>query len=423
MDCAEKVYRQLLVETPNHPDALHFLGLLTYQRGNHEEAIHLIRRATEVAPKYVDAFNNLGNVLRAAGQLDEASAAYERALQLRPNDVNARSNLGATLSRLGRLDLAETECRRAVELDPRHANARTTLATVLERQLRTEEAIDAARTAIAIEPGHPEACRLAGALLTAAGKVEEAREVYRGWLARDPANPVATHLHAALSGSDVPARASDGYVRSLFDGMAHDFDRHLGALEYRAPDLVANVVSRRLGHVNAELRALDAGCGTGLCGRFLRPRALRLVGVDLSARMLARAAALGLYDELVDAELTGYMNGRPAAFGLIVCADTFCYFGDLSDAFAGAAGALADHGLFVFTVERAEDGSASAGYVLARHGRYAHEASYVRALLQRHGFSRIEMEAASLRIERGKPVAGWVFSAVRAAVDEMGVPG
>ena len=44
---------------------------------------------------------------------------------------------------------------------------------------------------------------------------------------------------------------------------------------------------------------LDAGCGTGLVGVSLRRLGVeRIVGFDLSAAMLARASATGVYAEL-----------------------------------------------------------------------------------------------------------------------------
>ena len=46
-------------------------------------------------------------------------------------------------------------------------------------------------------------------------------------------------------------------------------------------------------------RVLELGCGTGLCAALFRSAAARLVGVDVSARMLERARARGLYDELL----------------------------------------------------------------------------------------------------------------------------
>ena len=56
------------------------------------------------------------------------------------------------------------------------------------------------------------------------------------------------------------------------------------------------------------LDVLDAGCGTGLCGPLIAPYARRLVGVDLSERMLDQARARNVYDELVRRELTAYLR-------------------------------------------------------------------------------------------------------------------
>ena len=40
----------------------------------------------------------------------------------------------------------------------------------------------------------------------------------------------------------------------------------------------------------------DAGAGTGQCGEHMRPLFKRMVGADLSAAMLAKAQARGVYD-------------------------------------------------------------------------------------------------------------------------------
>ena len=57
---AEGIYRTALESSPDHVDALHFLGVLLHQRGQSEEAKRLIRRAIALAPEYADARNNLG---------------------------------------------------------------------------------------------------------------------------------------------------------------------------------------------------------------------------------------------------------------------------------------------------------------------------------------------------------------------------
>ena len=119
---------------------------------------------------------------------------------------------------------------------------------------------------------------------------------------------------AACSGRDVPARASDAFIERTFDSFAGSFDSKLAKLLYRAPALVAGMLADS--DVEASKRpdkldVLDAGCGTGLCGPLIAPYARRLVGVDLSGRMLAQARAQNVYDELVQRELTAYLRDFP----------------------------------------------------------------------------------------------------------------
>jgi predicted TPR repeat methyltransferase len=105
-----------------------------------------------------------------------------------------------------------------------------------------------------------------------------AGQLVRSWRSLDPADPRSAHMLAALTGEDVPARASSGYVRAVFDRFAESFDEKLHSLDYRAPQLVAEAVEAALGTGRGDLEVLDAGCGTGLCGPLLRSYARLLVG-------------------------------------------------------------------------------------------------------------------------------------------------
>ena len=51
LDEAEAIYRRILAHIPEHPDALHFLGILQHQRGRPEEAIPLISKALRIVPR------------------------------------------------------------------------------------------------------------------------------------------------------------------------------------------------------------------------------------------------------------------------------------------------------------------------------------------------------------------------------------
>ena len=121
---------------------------------------------------------------------------------------------------------------------------------------------------------------------------------------------MARHMLAACTGAAAPERASDDFVRDTFDAFAGSFERVLDQLAYRAPTLIGEFLDRVVPATDVALVVADAGCGTGLCADFLRRRATQLVGVDLSAGMLARARARQVYDELTKSELASWLASR-----------------------------------------------------------------------------------------------------------------
>ena len=411
LDEAEQIYDAVLGVAPDHPDALHFMGVLKHQRGETEAAIDLIGRSIAVAPAHADAHNNLGNVYREAGQPEKARKAYERAIELNPSHVPALSNLGLVLRSLGHWEEAIATLERARGLAPQDPNVLLNLGNVYRQRKRFRDAVVAFREAIASSPYDPEAYRCLAFTLYAMGERTEAVTLLRQWLAVDPENPTARHLLAAYTEEDLPERASDPYVRQIFDFFAPSFDAVLGGLAYRAPHLIAERVAALVGPADASLSVLDAGCGTGLCAPLIKPYARTLVGVDLSPGMLDRARLGGLYDELAESELTAFMAGREAAFDLIVAADTFCYFGALLPVFRAAAGTLHSGGLLVFTLERAEDKVQDRGFALNVHGRYAHSEASVLAALGEAGFGEVRIATDILRKERLEDVTGLIVSA------------
>ena len=139
---------------------------------------------------------------------------------------------------------------------------------------------------------------------------------------------------AACTGRDVPERASNGFVEATFDSFASSFESKLETLSYRAPALVAAMLEDSGLEPSHRLDVLDAGCGTGLCGAVVAPFARRLVGVDMSERMLAHAKEKNIYHTLIKAELTEYLRDNSETFDLIVSADTLVYFGDLKGVIA-----------------------------------------------------------------------------------------
>jgi predicted TPR repeat methyltransferase len=400
---AAEIYRTILEAAPDHADALHFSGVLAHQQARGDEAVALIERSLELEPDRADWYSNLGIVLQDRLELDEAMAAYEHAIALDPNHANAHNNLGVVLRAKGKVVEAEGAYRDAIRIDPEHSDAYNNLGVLLNGQKRHREAALCFSKVITLRPKHREARRLLALAHHTLGEVDKAIDVFEEWLREEPDDPIARHMLAACSGRDVPRRASDAYVEKTFDSFAASFDAKLAKLAYRAPALVAEM----LADVDASksLDVLDAGCGTGLCGPLIAPYARRLVGVDLSERMIDQARARNVYDALVRRELTGFLRDAGEAFDVIVSADTLVYFGPLEDVLSAAGRALRGGGRLVFTVEELRE--AGRDYSISPSGRYLHAPAYVERVLTAAGL-QMEIVPAELRLEAGEPVPGLV---------------
>ena len=408
---AEDLYRKILRAFPKQVDALHFLGVLLHQTGKSAEAADFISKAIELDPAYLGARNNLGNVLKESGRLDEAADTYREVIRQDPDHADAHNNLGTVLTEQGNHDAAIAAYEKAVSLNPKHVDAYGNLGNALRKAGRFDDALNAYRQALDLKPHDGPAHMSLGRALYAAGRVDEAASVYQHWLDHEPDSSIARHMLAACTGEGVPERASDRFVARTFDGFAGSFDKVLHRLEYRAPDLVVAELTRDRPVEEGTWDVLDAGCGTGLCGPLLKPYANRLVGVDLSPGMLRKASGRDVYSELIESELTAFMDGAQDAFDVIASADTLVYFGVLDEVFAAAATALRAGGRLVFSLERDSDESLVDGFRLNPHGRYSHTETYVRRTLQEAGLSVRRVTYDILRKEATKPVAGLIVLA------------
>jgi predicted TPR repeat methyltransferase len=257
-----------------------------------------------------------------------------------------------------------------------------------------------------LAPGWPPAWFALGEAREKLGDVEGAAAAFRASLSADPSDRLGAAPRLALIGRVADTSAlPEAYVTRLFDDYAPRFDAHLvKALDYRGPALVAEALElaapgRRFAH------ALDIGCGTGLMGEAVRERVDRLAGVDLSPAMIAKARERGLYDELETADATAFLNRQPpAAFDLLVAADSLVYVGDFDPVFTAIAMALRASGLFAFSFETF-DGD---GFRLGASMRFAHARQYVERIAGAVGLRPLRLDEASIRREQGRDAPGFV---------------
>ena len=144
-------------------------------------------------------------------------------------------------------------------------------------------------------------------------------------------------------------------------------------------------------------------------GRFSSLR--RLARRRRSRRQWSHAAAKGLYDRLVTADLADALADEiadAAKYPLVLAADVFVYVNDLIPIMAAIARLLTADGLLAFTVETLSGD----GIKLLPTLRYAHSEAYVRAVLGDAGFFVLShLAKTSVRSEKGIPVDSLVVVA------------
>ena len=247
---AEQIYRQILAVEPNHADALHLLGVLAHQVGEHlvavatieraiglkgnqaafhnnlgeayralrrwSEAVACYRRGLELDPAYAEAHYNLGIACREQGQLVDAVTCYRRALELKPDYVEAHNNLGSVLQEQGKLDEAVACYRQALELQPAYAQAHCNLAAAFNEQGKPADAAVCCRRALELQPGLAEAHYNLGHALKQQGKLAEAIASYSRALAVKPeCAEMHNHLGNALLDQGELDQAIACYRRAL----------------------------------------------------------------------------------------------------------------------------------------------------------------------------------------------------------------
>jgi predicted TPR repeat methyltransferase len=411
------------------------LGAALQDLGRSIEALASYDRALRLNPGYALAWSNRGNALRKLGRLPEAIDSYERALGLRPSYPEAWCNRAIALLDLGQREAALDSAERAlhqkrpyseaatvranalfqlrafeaalqgydeaIAADARLAEAHAGRGLTLLKLERPQEALDSFDAALALRPAYWQTHQQRAEALVALERRAEAIHSYEQARALAPDPAQVDFALAALGVGAAPKQAPAAYVKALFDQYAGHFNRHLtGVLGYRTPGLVAAALARHV--TDTALSTVDLGCGTGLCAPFLRPLSHCLAGVDLSDKMLEKARAAGLYDELACADIGDYLAAQPQAFDLVVAADVLVYFGDLDTLFGQVRAALRPGGTFCFSTEALDDGE----FALLPSNRYAHSLAYLERLAARHAFTVFEAGSATVRSEHGADVAG-----------------
>jgi predicted O-linked N-acetylglucosamine transferase (SPINDLY family) len=245
---AERLYLDILQAAPNNADALHLLGVLRAQQGDHAAAGELMTQALAANPANAAIHTNLAKVLIAVGRLDAALSHCEQALAIGPNNPGFHNDHGGVLAMLRRLDEALAAYDRALALAPDRADTHCNRGNVLRDLGRSEEALAAYDRALELAPDHTAALNNRSNVLIALKRPEEALAGIDRALTLAP-NDAQLHYN----------RGNALHQLARFDEALASYDRALAIAPHRPEALInrGNVL-RALDRIEEALASYDS---------------------------------------------------------------------------------------------------------------------------------------------------------------------
>lgn len=404
-DRADELLHQLCQSSPGFAPVWVELGHMERHAGRYLEAAKYYERAARLRPT-PDVLFNLAHCLYASDRLDAARKLYHDLLENDPDNTLIHNNLGRLYERLGQLESAERHLRHAVVLQPDSVVPHCNLGRILYGQGRYDAALVEYDQAIAADPDHFEGHFGRGQALCELGEHAAAIESFKTALRLKPDLTEAKYYMASLGDEAANETDRHDYVAGLFDHYADKFDHELvNRLKYSTPEHIFRATQSILPIDDSTYEILDLGCGTGLCAPLFRPIAKRLVGVDLSSKMIDKARERNLYDEVAVDDVTAFMRNELRSYDIIIAADVFVYIGELAATFQASRSVLRPAGYFIFSTETCP----GSGFRIRGSGRHAHSKRYIHDLAVSSGFDLIQDHDCDLRLEYGKPVSGTIY--------------
>ncbi|MDQ8039241.1 MAG: tetratricopeptide repeat protein [Rickettsiella sp.] len=372
LEKVESHYQKLLALNHQSAELFNNLGVLALKKNQPEIAIDYFKQALALEPKHEDARNNLAFTLLEKNAFEASIWHYALYLNLKPDDKEALYNRAQSLMLTGQLDKAIDDLKKIVSLDANHIDAYCNLAAIYLK-------LDDKAAAI---------------------------QSYQQVLNREKDHPIASYMLSALTQQSIFSASPIEYVKNLFDSYAPRFDTHLkDTLCYKTPELLRQEITPYLN--SKKYKILDLGCGTGLSGIPFSEIAEKLIGIDISSKMLALAKTKNCYSELIEADILNGISQLSEPYDLILCIDTLVYFGKLDALFSVVASYLEEKGLFCFSIEISDTSVTS--YRLQTSGRYQHAIIYINNLAKKNNLKCLAQSIVDGRYQKNEFVKTGLF--------------
>ena len=352
LDRNEEALQKLSLQFPDSAEIFYYLALIKKQDGDFKKALEYALKALEKNESYsllageLCLKNNLAgdakkyftkalainpdetvaliNLANCETDETKAEEMYKKAIEINSNDFDAHLNYGVLLQKQNRLAQALEEYRLAVIINPYSAELSSDLG-MLERRLGDlEQALKLFFNAFNLEPQNSQYAHNIAETLSLYYKQnpQSAQKIADDWQKRCSDNVFAKHIASALKQENIGLNSD--YSRALFDLFSDNNDETMQKISYRVPQIIAEKLKNYSGLI------IDLGCGTGLLGEKLHCPDVCLYGVDISQKMLDKAAAKNIYERLIKSDIEEFCSSGLPDDALLCAADVIGYIGDIA---------------------------------------------------------------------------------------------
>ena len=195
---AEQTVKQGLKYAPDSPIGLYYLGRISLEAGNAEQAMASFDRAMTVNPAFEPAYLAQASLYESRQEKEKAIAVLQKYLhQVNPRNKDIRQHLiqlyVATKDYAG--GLAELE--KLLEDDPTDLDAQLRVALIYGEKKEFAKAIDRLTAILKVRPGELKVRDYLGYLYEETKEVSKAVEAYQLNIAQDPTF-VDSHIHLGV---------------------------------------------------------------------------------------------------------------------------------------------------------------------------------------------------------------------------------
>lgn len=405
---AQSLYKKILKNNPGHIDANYMLGTSLAETGQASRALKYFEQAEKQAPDSQYIKNNLGNVYRMLGDYDNALSKYQEALSIQPDMSQALNNLAIVQRRLNNNAEAIALYKRAISNRPDFVEAHYNLGKSYWDEAQYDNAFACFQRVLEINPQHILAVHELGNYYMHIKENDRAIACFEKYLSLVDDDTCGAKLKLSyLDAGEMPDRQPDQLVRQTYEKKARTWDQDVARndMEFLGPQHIQQAIDD-LNLGSNDLVVLDLGCGTGLCGTYLKNYSRVLHGVDLSPEMLTLAQKKKLYDELACNDIETYLQSSETNYDLVTGSGVLIFFGDLQPVLGKISQRTQSAGYVVFTAYKSNGDDVE----IRDNMHFAHSENYIRQVARNSGFEVRTIKPVIHEFEYEQPQPGFVVT-------------